>query len=124
MEESRNCLEEVVELVLAYQNEKNSKTPDEKKLNAISDKIISNLEEISLDENDSSYFQFILESLIELSREENPVLSFDKLIQTIYSNEYLYDSFDKIPKNLFPKGKYEDETYRIIYFFEQRKAQN
>ena len=124
MEESRNCLEEVVELILAYQNEKNSKTPDEKKLNAISDKIISNLEEISLDENDSSYFQFILESLIELSREENPVLSFDKLIQTIYSNEYLYDSFDKIPKNLFPKGKYEDETYRIIYFFEQRKAQN
>ena len=124
MNQSLSDLEKVNELILEFQKEKEVKSPDQSKLSSISEKIISILEDIPLEESDFSYFQFILESLIDLSNEKNPILTFDKIIQTIYSNEYLYDAFYKIPKSLYPKHAYDDETNRIIYFFEQRKTQN
>lgn len=66
-------------------------------------------------------FQFIIESLISLSQDKYGPLTFDEIIGAIHKNVYAYSTFYKLDKNTFPKYKYNEETYKILHFFESQQ---
>ncbi|EAY10064.1 hypothetical protein TVAG_329510 [Trichomonas vaginalis G3] len=69
-------------------------------------------------------FQFIIESLIDLSSSKYGPLTFDQIIGAIYKNVFAYPIFYKLDQNTFPQTQYSEETYKILKFFESQKNAN
>ena len=121
MTETEISIQEIIEKILSFDEERSKSTVNQSELHKISQEIQNSLETIKFKPQETPVFLFLTNSLIDMSKQIDPPLTFDQVIHSIYANEYLYGVFYQIPKSIYPQQQLDSETYKILLYFEENR---